>query len=82
MHRLIIFFIYQGVILNCADDNTLLFINANTDVLKKVLEDESCNQIDLSLNNFMKANPTKFQAICIEKGHMIILRFLILTQLK
>ena len=30
-------FINQWVIYNYADENTLLFINANTDVLKKVL---------------------------------------------
>ena len=33
------------VIYNYADDNTLSFIHANTDVLKKVLEEESCNLI-------------------------------------
>ena len=41
----IFFFINQGVIYNYADDNTLSFIHANTDVLKKVLEEESCNLI-------------------------------------
>ena len=39
-------FIDQGVIYNYADDNTLSFIHANTDVLKKVLDEESCNLID------------------------------------
>ena len=61
----IFFFINQRVIDNYADDNTLSFIHANTDVLKKVLEEESCYLIDCFLINFMKANPTKFQAICI-----------------
>ena len=63
----IFFFINQGVIYNYADDNTLSFIHANTDVLKKVLEEESCNLIDCFFTNFMKANPTKFQVICIGK---------------
>ena len=35
------FFINQGVIYNYADDNTLSFIHGNTDVLKKVLEEEN-----------------------------------------
>ena len=37
----IFFFINQGVIYNYGDDITLSFIHANTDVLKKVLEEES-----------------------------------------
>ena len=42
----IFFFINQGVIYNYADDNTLSFIYANTDVLIKVLEENNCNLID------------------------------------
>ena len=63
------FFINQGVIYNYADANTLSFIHTNTDDLKKVLEEESCYLIDCCFFfiNFMKANPTKFQAICIGK---------------
>ena len=38
----IFYFINQGVIYNYADDSTLSFIHANSDVLKKVLEEESC----------------------------------------
>ena len=37
-------------------------------VLKKVLEEESCILIDWFFKNFMKANPPKFQAICIGKN--------------
>ena len=37
----IFFFVSQAVIYNYADDNTLYFIHANIEVLKKVLEDES-----------------------------------------
>ena len=40
-------------------------------MLKKVLKEESCNLIDcfcvVFFTNFMKANTTKFQAICIGK---------------
>ena len=46
---------------------TMRMTIANTDVLKKVLEVESCNLIKCFFINFMKANPTKFQAICIGK---------------
>ena len=42
----IFFFVNQAVIYNYADDNTLSFIHANLEVLKKVLEDESCILID------------------------------------
>ena len=42
-------FIDQEVIYNYADNNTLSFIHANTDVLKKVLEEENCNLIDCFL---------------------------------
>ena len=64
----IFFFVNQAVIYNYADDNTLSFIHANIEVLKKVLEDESCILIDWFFKNFMKANPSKFQAICIGKN--------------
>ena len=43
----IFFFINQGIIYNYAYDNTLSFVHANAEVLKKVLEDESCILIDL-----------------------------------
>ena len=56
----IFFSITQGVIYNYTDDNALSFIHANTDVLKKVLEEEGCNLIDCFFINFMKSNPTKF----------------------
>ena len=46
----IFFFINQGVIYNYVDDNTLSFIHANSDVLKKVLEEESCNMIKCFLS--------------------------------
>ena len=64
----IFYFVKQAVIYNYADDNTLSFIHNNLVVLKKVLEEESCILIDCFFNNFMKANPTKFQAICTGKN--------------
>ena len=64
----IFFFVNQAVIYNYADDNTLSFIHANLEVMKKVLEDESCTLIDWFFKNFMKANPSKFQAICMGKN--------------
>ena len=60
----IFYLVNQAVIYNYADDNTLSFIHHNL-VLKNVLENESCILIDWFFTNFMKANPTKFQAICI-----------------
>ena len=68
----IFFFVNQAIIYNYADDNTLSFIHANLEVLKKVLEDESCILIDCFFLNFMKANPSKFQAICMGKTHMMV----------
>ena len=66
------YFVKQAVIYNYADDNTLSLIHNNLVVLKNVLEEESCILIDcfflFFFKNFMKANPTKFQAICIGKN--------------
>ena len=65
----IFYFVKQAAIYNYADDNTLSFIHNNLVILKKVLEEESCILIDcFFFKNFMKANPTKFQAICIGKN--------------
>ena len=50
------------------------FIHANTDVLKKVLKEESCNLIGYCFYiNFMKANPTNVRKFVLGKGHMMIL---------
>lgn len=61
-------FVKQAVIYNYADDNTLSFTHSNLGVLKTVLEEESFILIDWFFKNFMKANPTKFQAICVGKN--------------
>ena len=49
----IFFFVNQAVIYSCADDNTMSFIHANTELLKKVLEYESC--IDCFLFCFLNS---------------------------
>ena len=69
-------FIKQAVIYNYADDNTLSFIHQNLDILKQVLEKESKILIEWFCENFMQANPSKFQAICIGKtAHDVITSF-------
>ena len=74
----IFYFVKQGVLYNYADDNTLSFIHKDIDVLKKVLEDESSILIQWFSNNLMKANPTKFQGICLGKtAHNSITSFII-----
>ena len=57
----------QTFIYNYADDNTVSFIHKDLHILKNVLEQESMNLIKWFENNFMKANPEKFQAICLGK---------------
>ena len=52
------------------------FIHANLEVMKKVLEDESCILIDWCFKKIMKANPSKFQAICMGKKLLLILALL------
>ena len=63
----IFYFIVKCILYNYADDNTLSFIHKDFTILKSVLEQESNNLISWFFNNFMKANPDKFQAICIGK---------------
>ena len=63
----IFYFVIQTFIYNYADDNTVSFIHKDLHILKNVLEQESMNLIKWFENNFMKANPEKFQAICLGK---------------
>ena len=63
----LVYFIVQFILYNYADDNTLSFIHKDLKILKTVLEQESNNLISWFVQNFMKANPDKFQAICVEK---------------
>ena len=60
-------FIVQSILYNYADDNTLSFIHKDLLHLKSVLEQESQILISWFDQNLMKANPDKFQAICIGK---------------
>ena len=61
------YFIVQSILYNYADDNTLSFIHKDLLHLKSVLEQESQILISWFDQNLMKANPDKFQAICIGK---------------
>jgi hypothetical protein len=54
-------------VFNYADDNTLSFQHSNASILKSKLELSSEICINWFLNNNMKANPNKFQAICFNK---------------
>ena len=55
----IVFFVNQAVIYNYADDNILSFIHATLEVLKKVLEDESCILIDCFLKKIHEGKSIK-----------------------
>ena len=63
----IFYSIVQCILYNYADDNTLSFIHNDLTILKTVYEQESNNLISWFVQNFMKANPDKFQAICVGK---------------
>ena len=63
----IFYFVLRSTIYNFADDNTVSFIHKNFNFLKSVLESDSLNLISWFEENSMKANPDKFQAICIGK---------------
>ena len=63
-----IFYIIEKCSLyNYADDNTLAYIHKKLEVLQQILVTESLSLIQWFENNFMKANPDKFQAICVGK---------------
>ena len=52
---------------NYADDNTLSFSHTDLNVIKAQLEHASEIAITWFSKNYMKANPSKFQAICFSK---------------
>ena len=63
-----IFYIIEKCSLyNYADDNTLAYIHKKLEVLHQILVTESLSLIQWFGYNFMKANPDKFQAICVGK---------------
>ena len=63
----IFYFVLRSTIYNYADDNTVSFIHKDFNFLKSVLESNSLYLISWFEENSMKANPDKFQAICIGK---------------
>ena len=74
----IFYFVLKCIIYNYADDNTVAYIHKDLDILKLVLENESLNLISWFEKTFMKANPEKFQAICVgKKSHDNIKSFTI-----
>ena len=68
----VLIFINQGVIYNYADANTLLFINANTDVLKKVLS-VTPNINEISQHNLINVS---YLTACYLYQVMMTLHFL------
>ena len=71
----IFYFTKQAVIYNYANGNILSFIDKNLEILKQVLENESSIRLKCFSNNFMQANLSKFQAICIGKMLMMLYSF-------
>ena len=63
-----IFYIIEKCSLyNYADDNTLAYIHKKVEVLQQILVTVGLSLIQWFENNFLKANPHKFQAICVGK---------------
>ena len=52
---------------NYADDNTLAYIHKKLEALQQILVTEGLSLIQWFENNFMKAYPDKFQAMCVGK---------------
>ena len=72
----IFYVIKKSSLYNYADDNTISYIHCDLDVLQQILIEESMLVIQWFEENFMKANPDKFQAICIgKKTHDAIHQF-------
>jgi hypothetical protein len=59
----IFYFISSCLLLNYADDNTLVHVSDNIDDLVKILSYESNISVQWFTNNGMQANPAKFQTI-------------------
>ena len=65
------YFLKHGSLYNYADDNTLSFSTPNFNELSCVLESQSLTLMNWFHVNCMQANPDKFQAIAVEKKHLI-----------
>ena len=50
---------------NYVDDNTIAYIHKKLEILQQILVKESLSLIQWFENNPMKANPDKFQDICV-----------------
>lgn len=59
------------IVYNYADDNSLSFHHENPGVVKSVLETASMDAIHWFCDNFMLANPDKFQAIILSRDASI-----------
>jgi hypothetical protein len=55
---------------NYADDNTLSYSHSDPDIIKLRLEEATNIAIKWFDENYMKANPSKFQAICFSKNDL------------
>ena len=53
---------------NYADDNHIYYANSCTITLKNVLENDTRAAITWFENNYMDANPDKFQSIILNRG--------------
>ena len=63
----IFYVVESSTIYNYADDNTLSYADNNIESVIQKLESDSLKMLDWFSNNFMKANPDKFQALAIGK---------------
>ena len=54
---------------NYADDNTLSYSHNDISVVKSTLENAANTAVIWFKDNFMKANPSKFQAICFSRDN-------------
>ena len=57
---------------NYADDNTLSYSHADLSLVKEKLEKASEQAVTWFKSNYMKANPSKFQAICLSRDNQQI----------
>ena len=64
------YFINEAELYNYADDNSLCYYHSSADIVKSVLEKESNIAIGWFKQNYMQANPSKFQSFVIGKGNI------------
>ena len=59
-------------VFNYADDNTLAFCHKDPNVVKSVLEEASQISVNWFQDNFMKANPSKFQCMTLSRSNQTL----------